>query len=137
MSMHTTEWGFAFTLTTPDEMSEGKRRPVAYKLVEVFEKFPDEEALPADPDAAVAEVAKPAKDDDFGPDLMRELDELNDLVAVGLLLSWSNEAPISLEALQALPSRDYRAIREKVAPFATQMLPDFSPTPEAGTPTTP
>lgn len=135
MTAHNSPSGFSFILIEPNRVPEFKRRPVAYKLIEVDNAFDSADDLPLDPDAVMSTA--PPKDDDLTPTHLRLLDELNDLVAVALLDSWSLAEPISAEALVRLPKQDYEAIRTAVAPFVAEMMPDFSPTPDDGTPTTP
>jgi hypothetical protein len=115
---HSSPSGFTFTLRPASRVSERLRRPVAAKLVELSRSFVTEEGGLAPADLILG-------------------DELNDLLAVALLVEWSAPAPISLDAFLDLPKEDYDAIRQAVAPLATEMIPDFGPTPEAGTPSTP
>lgn len=129
MSTYTAPSGFSFTLRLPAAVPERLRRPVAQKLVELAKAF-----------EPVSDGTSDQKEDagwELSPDDVARADELNDLLAVALLVNWSLEVPISREAMLDLPAGDYTAIRKAVAPHATTMLPDFSPTPESGTPTTP
>jgi hypothetical protein len=127
ISSHTTPSGMTFTLRTPDQVPERLRRPVTRKLLEFAKSLDSGDGLTEESiDAGTLD-----------PTVLAEADELNDLLAVALIPSWSLEVPVSLEAVMDLPGADYNEIRRAVAPFLTQMLPDFSPSPEDGSPSTP
>lgn len=129
MSTHTAPSGFTFTLRLPQAVPERLRRPVAAKLVELakaFEPVSDGTSDQAD-----------TSDWSLSPEDLERADDLNDLLALALILSWSAEVPITLEALLDLPAGDYAAIRAAAAPQVVKMMPDFTPTPEPGTPSTP
>lgn len=131
MSNHTAPSGFTFNLRLPEAVPERLRRPVAAKLVELAKAF--EPVSDGTSDQADA----PPSDWSLSPEDLQRADDLNDLLAVALLLTWSSDAPISVESMLDLSAGDYAAIRAAVAPQVIRLMPDFSPTPEAGTPTTP
>jgi hypothetical protein len=147
MSTHTSTSGFTFTIREPADVPERLRRPVAAKLMQIG-KTGDAAKRAADLDKLrlVADgfaAADIADDLTAGFDLT-DADDLNDLLAVALLSAWSlvdptslAQVPIGLEALRDLSQRDYSAIRTAVAPFITQMLPDFSPSPDPESPSSP
>lgn len=63
--------------------------------------------------------------------------ELNDLVAIALIESWSFGETVSVEALTDLESTSYDAIQRVTAPLLSQLMPSFEPTPDAESPTGP
>lgn len=130
---HTSPSGFMFTLRPVEAVPERLRRPVASKLVEVARAF----APVSDGTTSAIDGEKPQPAFELTPEDLLRTEELNDLLAVALVVSWSVEAPITVASLLDLPAADYSAVRTAVAPMALKMMPDFSPTPEAGTPTTP
>lgn len=141
---HTSPSGFTFTLRPTALVPERLRRPAAAKLMELGKAFaaanPSDGTTPK-PETDGAEMAEVASAkaalDSLSMEELARADELNDLMALALIIKWSHPAPVSMEALLDLPSQDYNAIRTAVAPHVTGMFPDFSPTPEPGTPTTP
>lgn len=119
MSTHESPSGFTFTLRKPEHVPERLRRPVQNQLTKVSAHKDQMESKTLTPEA------------------LQDFDELNDLTAVALLSSWSAEAPINRESLIDLPSQDYKAIREAVAPFVWDLFPDFTVNPDAESPTAP
>lgn len=69
------------------------------------------------------------------PAALQAFSELNDAMAVALVERWSYPDPVSLDGVLGLPGDAYDALREAVAPFATALLPDFSPSTDKGSPT--
>ena len=117
----------SFTLRDVKRIPEGLRRPVVDCLVgfqvDVAKLGPEADG----PDA-----------DSFVPSaILTAADTLNDLLAVAMVESWTLDLPVSVESLLLLESGQYASIREATAPFINDLLPDFSPTPVDGTPTTP
>lgn len=142
---HVTDSGFWFVLREPQDVPERLRRPVVAKLASfigtakaAFDN--DDLAAAVDATAQGVEVdeakVKEALPDDLA-EVFHNTDELNDLLALALLVSWSVETPITLDALLDLPSGDYKAISQKVAPMMTALMPDFSVSPEKDSPSTP
>jgi hypothetical protein len=128
---HEAPSGFHFTLRPPSLVPERLRRPVVAKMMDVARSVltPDGRE-PSEEEAAALAMSMTAED-------LARADDLNDLLALALLTSWSVEAAISLDALLDLPMGDYDAVRAAVAPQVTAMMPDFSVTPEPDTPTSP
>lgn len=54
----------------------------------------------------------------------------NDLLAIAMIDEWSFPHPITLEGIQELPSRTYDEIRNTVAPFVSELIPDFGVNPD-------
>jgi hypothetical protein len=65
------------------------------------------------------------------------LEALNDNLIVAAVRGWSYGFPITEDSVQDLPTRDLDALRETVAPFLRELMPNFEPTPDADTPTGP
>src|SRR5581483_6231716 len=128
---HSSPSGFTFVLRPVSKIPERLRRPAAAKLFAFVEGI-SAQNIPLNDEKALEQAFAASAGTQ-----MAHLDELNDLAALALLVSWSAPEPITLDSLLDLPSEDYNAIRTAVAPLANDLLPDFGPTPEAGTPTTP
>jgi hypothetical protein len=62
------------------------------------------------------------------------LEDLNDSLVAALVAGWSYAFPVSADAAQDLPGRDLDALRTAVAPYLTQLNPDFDPSPDAASP---
>ena len=63
--------------------------------------------------------------------------ELNDLVAIALIESWSFGDTVSIEVLTDLEATSYDAIQKVTAPLLAQLMPSFEPTPDPESPTDP
>lgn len=63
--------------------------------------------------------------------------DADDLLIMALVQSWSYEEPVSVEALQDLPGRAYDLLLKACEPLASAMSPDFSPSPDPESPTSP
>jgi hypothetical protein len=63
------------------------------------------------------------------------LEELNDALVVALVAGWSFAFGVNVDAVQDLPGRDLDALRKAVAPFLSQLSPDFEPSPDPASPT--
>jgi hypothetical protein len=63
-------------------------------------------------------------------DVIAFYSEFNDLIAIALIDSWSFPETVSIDSLQDLPGATYDDIRKAVAPFITELLPDFSVDPD-------
>jgi hypothetical protein len=70
-------------------------------------------------------------------DAFDPLENLNDLLVVAAVQSWSYDFPVSVDNCQDLPARDLDALRKASAPFLRELMPDFDPTPEADSPIAP
>lgn len=72
--------------------------------------------------------------DDASLDL---LDRYNDAGVVAFVAEWSYTTPVSADALLDLPAPDYDALRSAVAPLLPGLRPNFEPTADKDSPTTP
>jgi hypothetical protein len=63
------------------------------------------------------------------------LEELNDRLVIAAVRGWSYDFPVDYENVLDLPGRDLDALREAVAPYMAELMPDFSPSQERNTPT--
>jgi hypothetical protein len=63
------------------------------------------------------------------------LEELNDALVAALVAGWSFGFPVSADAAQDLPGRDLDALRAAVAPYLSELNPDFDPSTDADSPT--
>lgn len=73
----------------------------------------------------------------MSPTVLAALEDMNDRLVVALVAEWSFDAPITLEAVLDLPGAVYDALRAAVTPLAVRMMPDFDPTPDPASPTSP
>jgi hypothetical protein len=63
------------------------------------------------------------------------LEELNDRLVVAAVRGWSYDFPVEYENVLDLPGRDLDALREAVAPYLAELMPDFAPAKDKETPT--
>lgn len=68
-----------------------------------------------------------ATETDFTDEEFDRFMMLNDQLAVAFVAAWSYEAPVTLEAVQDLPTMDYDALRDIVAPKIGELFPNFTP----------
>jgi hypothetical protein len=61
----------------------------------------------------------------------------DDLLIAALTLSWSYELPVTADGLQDIPGRAYDALLSACEPLAAAMSPDFGPSPDPESPTSP
>jgi hypothetical protein len=137
LTSHTTPFGLTFKTRPTYLVPERLRRPVAAKLLSLGDLYDEEDAANAGSGVQVDGEPEEPKAPRITAQEAELSDELNDLLAVALIVEWTHPAPISVEALLDLPKQDYDTIRQVVAPFIHDMMPDFEPTPEPGTPSTP
>jgi hypothetical protein len=102
------------SLRDPKRVKERDRRPIMAKAASLRASMTDEANL----------------------DLIGAY-ELNDLVAVALIESWSFGDTVSIEVLTDLESTSYDAIQKVTAPLLAQLMPSFEPTPDPDSPTGP
>jgi hypothetical protein len=139
---HTFPSGSHYVLREPGDVPERIRRKFTKAQTALYKRMRDAQApdalrLPAE--AMQGEAPEMNLDESamFDTDFLDLADEVNDQLALALLVSWTKEAPISLDAILDLPKKDYDHLRASVAPLMNHLVPDYDPTPEAGTPTTP
>ena len=66
------------------------------------------------------------------------LSEANDYGILALVAHWSSDpAPKTPDDLLNIPSRDYDVLREAAGAFVVTLMTDFSPSPDAASPTSP
>jgi len=77
-------------------------------------------------------------------DVMEDMWDLNDLLALAMVAEWrvvepldGAQPPVTLEALLELPKRQYDAVQKAVSPYLNDLMTDFSPSPEPDSPTEP
>lgn len=91
-------------LRDPDLVPERLRRPVFEKSIK---------------------ASQLAADIETDPTVLSFFSELNDVLAVALIESWSFGDSITETSLQDLPARTYDDVRKAVSPFVSRMIPDF------------
>lgn len=128
-------------LLEPRKVSERKRRPITRLLLalasdggmtnligdaELAEAIGDESS-----EAAAAIAAK------IAPDTLGAMDDLNDALVVALVDAWSYDMPVNADSVADLPGDAYEALRDACAPFLSDLMPNFGPTPDPDSPTSP
>jgi hypothetical protein len=68
-------------------------------------------------------------------DAFEPLEELNDRLVIAAVRGWSYDFPVDFENILDLPGRDLDALREAVAPYMAELMPDFGPSKDRNTPT--
>lgn len=68
-------------------------------------------------------------------DAFDPLEELNDRLVVAAVRGWSYDFPVEYDNVLDLPGRDLDALREAVAPYMAELMPDFGPAKDKDTPT--
>jgi hypothetical protein len=63
--------------------------------------------------------------------------QADDLLLVAFVESWSYETAISADAMQDLPGRAYDVLLKACEPLTAAMNPDFEPSPDPESPTSP
>ena len=113
MSEQTIIHGGWIQLRNPDDVSERLRRPLLAKTAqgaEILQGMDDEEAV--------------------DNEILSFWNEYNDLLAIAMIQTWSFDMPISLDGLLDLPAKSYDDVQKIVAPFITELMPDFGATPD-------
>ena len=129
-------------LRDPAEVPERHRRPiVAAQLCFASSK----QALAAaqtfiatDGDQQVSEDARlDAAAELIGAGALTAIDDIGDRLIVALIDSWSFPQPITVDGVLDLPASAYRALREAVEPYLSELMPEFTPNPDPASPTPP
>lgn len=140
MTKHTAPSGMTFELRTADQVPEGLRRPYVKRIFESLDLLSEVNtgtaAAETDADETEQEL-KVAVRKRPRADVLSENDDLDDLLAVALIQAWSLELPIEPASMLQLGKADYEYLRAVIAPFAGDLLPDFSPSPDPESPSTP
>ena len=104
----------------PKLVSERARRPVVKASMLLSSTF-----------KSTADGVDPSERD------IDQMDAFNDAVILALVKEWSFDAEISHEGLLDLPGAAYDALRQKVGPMVTDLMPSFTADPEPDSPTVP
>lgn len=119
------EWA---SLRDPKKVPEKLRRPIMRSVMAATRQSGDFKKL-VDADNP-EDIVK-----DLDPSFLETGAELNDLLVVALVEEWSFETPVTVDAVLDLPGDVYDELRKTVAPFITDLLPDFGPSPDPKAPT--
>ena len=116
-------------LRDPAAVSVKNRRPVE-KILMAIGRGQAKAALNQDPATAASEL---------DPAIVDQFYELNDLLIVARVESWSFDLPINVDSLGDLVQDDYVLLQKVAAENVTSMVPNFglsndpsSPTPPSG-----
>lgn len=125
----TTPSGATVTFCDPSQVKERDRRKVTHVVA----------SLQSDTLAAFMGADKPSDISmtDINPKDLALADELNDALTAALIVSWSYDFPVSIDALLDLTAEDYDAIGVFAAPFIEALSLQFQPTPDPASPTAP
>lgn len=83
---------------------------------------------------AVGRASKISDADDGGISL---LVEVQDALVLALVEEWSFDAPVTADGLEDLPHKAITALRVACQAFRDELLPDFGPNPDPGSPPVP
>jgi hypothetical protein len=73
----------------------------------------------------------------IGDDTLDRFNDLNDLLIVARVESWSFDTPVHLDAVLDLPAGVYEVLQAKCAERVTEMLPNFGESSDGNSPTSP
>jgi hypothetical protein len=114
-------------LRDPAAVSVKNRRPVE-KVLMAIGRGQAKAALNQDPATAGSEL---------DPAIVDQFYELNDLLIVARLESWSFDLPISVDSLGDLVQDDYVLLQKIAAENVTSMVPNFGLSNDPSSPTLP
>ena len=135
--------GGTLLLRDVEQIPERLVRPVrsaATKMMRVAARMPN---MPSDTSQMTPEELQTLADS-LPDDVLPEMWALNDLLAVALVAEWrvnqpleGPQPPVTLDSLLDLPKGQYDAVQKAVTPFLSQIMTDFSPSPDPDSPTVP
>lgn len=112
-------------LRDPQEITERQRRPlVRLQRRTIMKAAPTLAGLDLEsmtPDDALAKLAPSLSDEDFDA-----LEDIDDMVIVTLVDSWSFDLPITIDGSLDLPSKTRQALLEECHPLLARLLGDTS-----------
>ena len=112
------------------EVTVRLRRPVEAEMFSVGKKY-----LPTLENGKERDASQVAPELDA--QALADFDELNDLLIVARVASWSFDTPVSKDALLDLTDADYKILQEVSADGITDFMPNFAPSNEKDSPTNP
>jgi len=111
-------------LRQPQDVPVRLRRPVEKAMMRVSQGQAGEalKSAPTDltDEAKAAEVAAT-----IDPDVLDTFNDLNDVLIVARVESWSFESPVSLDSVLNLKASDYEILQKSVVDNITDMMPNF------------
>jgi hypothetical protein len=116
------------SLRDPKKVSERRRRPIMRAFASVNQE--DLKTLHRT-DLTDEDQARSVMNPEF-VDLMQQV---NDLLIIALVDEWSFDAPIEADSVLDLDGETYDALQRAVAPFLTEVMPDFDVSPDPKAPT--
>ena len=114
-------------LCDPAAVSVKKRRPIEKSLM-IIGKGQAKSALNQDPATIGSELDL---------EIVDQFYELNDLLIVARVESWSFELPITIDSLGDLTQDDYQLLQKIAAENVTSMVPNFGLSNDPSSPTLP
>jgi hypothetical protein len=111
-------------LRKPADVPVRLRRPVEKAMMRVSQGQAGEalKSAPADltDEARAAEIAA-----NLDPNILDSFNELNDVLILARLESWSFDEVISLDSILNLKAGDYEILQKSVVDDVTEMIPNF------------
>ena len=118
-------------LRDPKQVPERLRRPYASKMQSMAKYKPVFDRIKK----AASEEEKAAITAELPPECIEGFSESNDLMVVALVDEWSFDTPVTIDTVLDLPAGQYDALRTAVAPFLSELMPDYGPSPDPKAPT--
>lgn len=123
------------------DITERMRRPIK-KLSAKLSSYPQFMAAVTEADASMKGGAELTQAEQLQiaasmGEAFDVLEELQDRLVVAAVRGWSFDLPVDAESILDLPTAALDALREAASPYQSALNPDFSPTPEADSPTGP
>jgi hypothetical protein len=132
--------GATADLRPVEDITERQRRPIKRvqtqlaKLSDFGAAIEKAQAIEAGGKGKLSKAEQDAIAEGLG-EAFDPLEELNDRLIVAAVMGWSYPFAVEFDAVQDLPARDLDKLRELVAPYLPQLMPDFSPNKDRDTPT--
>ena len=120
--------GQSAVLIDAELVSQSRRRPVEKALMNLSKSGKALSALTDTTDLSDANIDLSVLD---------QYTELNDLMVLARLESWTLDLPITLDSLLDIPDPDYKALQAAVAGDALKMMPSFGASNDPNSPIKP
>lgn len=127
--------GNSAVLIDTEDVSQRRRRPVERALMTIYQgsaKDALDKAGDLSEESKIQEVAAT-----LDLPVIDQYTELNDLLVLARLESWTFDMPVCLDSLLDLNNRDYETLQKAVAGSVMQMVPSFGINTNPDSPTKP
>ena len=116
--------GQSAVLRSVEAVTTRQRRPVEKALMQIAQGKAKELLVGTEDLSDEAKAEKVAASMDLA--MIDQFNDLNDLVIMARLESWTFDMPISLDSLLDIPDIDNKKLKEAVANSVLTMLPSFT-----------